>query len=204
MTAERSKTVLYSEFVTLTETEVSDEEYHYIEESYYDSELDKAEFCKLWKRDCDNGRWASELALRRKLDRMTEELKEREKKISELVAQTESLCRQLDREQEWKLSDRAGTHMSQEKYLKLCAAGDIISYDTAKNIIVKEFGFQLDKIEIITEVETYEVSRHYRLRRKDTFTREPLYGSTDWNYIRFNVGNLQYEMINGELEQYCD
>ena len=196
--------MLYNEFVTLTETEVSDEEYSYIEQSYYDSELDKAEFCKLWKRDCDNGRWAAELALRKKLDRMTEELKEREKKISELVAQTESLCRQLDREQEWKLSDRAGTHMSQEKYIALCRNSDNICYDTAKNIIAKEFGFQLDKIEIITEVETYEVSRHYRLRRKDTYTREPLYSASDWNYIRFNVANLQYEMINGELEQYCD
>ena len=39
---------------------------------------------------------------------------------------------------------------------------------------------------------------------KVSFTREPLYNATDWNYIRFNVGNLQYEMINGELEQYCD
>ena len=189
--------MLYSEFVTLTETEVSDEEYRYIEQSYYDSGLDKAEFCKLWKTDAECGRWAAELALRKKLDRMIEELKERENKIAKLEEQ-------LDREQEWKLSDRAGTHMSQEKYLKLCAAGDLISYDTAKNIIVKEFGFQLDKIEIVTEAETFEVSRHYQPRRKDTFTREPVYESTDWNYIRFNVGNLQYEMINGDLEQYCN
>lgn len=196
--------MLYNEFVTLTETEVSDEEYRYIEQSYYDSKLDKTDFCKLWKRDCDNGKWAAELALRRKLDRMTEELKAREKKLAGLEEQIAKLEEQLDREQEWKLSDRAGTHMSQEKYLKLCAAGENICHDTAKNIIAKEFGFQLDKIEIITEVETYEVSRHYRLRRKDTFTREPIYNASDWNYIRFNVANLQYEMINGELEQYCD
>jgi hypothetical protein len=189
--------MLYNEFVTLTETEVSGEEYRYIEQSYYDSELDKAEFCKLWKTDAECGRWAVELALRKKLDRMTEELKEREKKIARLEEQ-------LDREQDWKLSDRAGTHMSQKNYINLRENGDNICYNTAKNIIAKEFGFQLDKIEIITKVETFEVSRHYRLRRKDTYTREPLYSSTDWNYIRFNVGNLQYEMINGELEQYCD
>lgn len=189
--------MLYSEFITLTGMKVSIEEYDCIEQSYYDSELDKAEFCKAWKQDYDSGKWAVELALRRRLRHMTEELKEREKKIAKLEEQ-------LDREQEWKLSDRAGTHMSQEEYLKLCAAGENICHDTAKNIVAKEFGFQPDKIEIITEVETYEVSRHYRLRRKDTFTREPLYCSTDWNYIRFNVGNLQYEMVNGELEQYCD
>lgn len=189
--------MLYSEFTTLTGVKVSIEEYDCIEQSYYDSDLDKAEFCNVWKQDYDNGKWAIELALRRRLRHMTEELKEREKKIAKLEEQ-------LDREQDWKLSDRAGTHMSQKNYINLREDGDLISYDTAKNIIVKEFGFRLDKIEIITEVETYEVSRHYRLRRKDTFTREPVYESTDWNYIRFNVGNLQYEMINGDLEQYCD
>lgn len=189
--------MLYSEFVTLTETEVSDEEYRYIEQSYYDSKLDKTDFCKLWKRDCDNGKWAAELALREKLDRMTEELKAREKKIT-------TLEEQLDREQEWKLSDRAGTHMSQNEYAKLFKVGEHIDYDTAKELIERKFGFQPDKIEIISEVETFEVSRHYRLRRKDTYTREPIYCATDWNYIRFNVANLQYEMISGELEQYCD
>ena len=189
--------MLYSEFVNLTGAKVSIEEYDCIEQSYYDSELEKAEFCKQWKQDYDSGKWAVELALRRRLRHMTEELKEREKKITKLEEQ-------LDREQEWKPSDRAGTHMSQEKYIFLRKNSDNICYDTAKNIIAKEFGFQLDLIEIITEVETYEVSRHYRLRRKDTFTREPLYGSTEWNYIRFNVGNLLYEMINGELEQYCN
>ena len=189
--------MLYSEFTTLTGVKVSIEEYDCIEQSYYDSELDKAEFCKMWKQDYNSGKWAIELALRRRLRHMTEELKERENKIARLEEQ-------LDREQEWKPSDRAGTHMSQEKYINLREDGDNICYNTAKNIIAKEFGFQLDKIEIITEVETFEVSRHYRPRRKDTYTREPLYSATDWNYIRFNVGNLQYEMINGELEQYCD
>ncbi len=191
--------MLYNEFVTLTETEVSDEEYRYIEQSYYDSELDKTDFCKLWKADVKCGKWAAELALRKKLDRMTEELEDREKKIAKLEEQ-------LDREQEWKPSENAGTHFSQERYEKLRGFCNVSTFSEleAKKLIAKEFGFQLNKIEIITEVETYEVSRHYRLRRKDTFTREPLYGSTDWNYIRFNVGNLQYEMINGELEQYCD
>ena len=191
--------MLYSEFVTLTETEVSDEEYSYIEQSYYDSGLDKADFCKLWKRDCDNGRWAAELALRRKLDRMTEELKARERKIFELE-------RQLDHEQDWKLAENAGTHLPQECYRALRADDNSreLPYLEAKKLIAKEFGFQVDLIAIIREAETYEVNRHHKLRHKETFTREPIYNATDWNYIRFNVGNLQYEMINGELEQYCD
>lgn len=92
--------MLYSEFVNLTGTKVSIEEYDCIEQSYYDSELNKVEFCKMWKQDYDSGKWAVELALRKKLDRMTEELKEREKKITKLEEQ-------LEREQDWKLSDRA-------------------------------------------------------------------------------------------------
>lgn len=196
--------MLYSEFVNLTGTKVSIEEYDCIEQSYYDSELNKVEFCKMWKQDYDSGKWAVELALRKKLDRMTEELKEREKKITKLEEKITKLEEQLEREQDWKLSDRAGTHMSQDEYMKLHECGSSISEDTAKKIIEKEFSFQPDKIEIVPEVATYEVSRHYRLRRKDTYTREPIYNATDWNYIRFNVANLQYEMINGELEQYCD
>lgn len=191
--------MLYKEFVTLTETEVSDEEYSYIEQSYYDSGLDKAEFCKLWKNDMMCGKWAAELALRRKLDRMTEELKDREKKIA-------GLEEQLDREQEWEPAENTGTHLPQYEYIDLREDDNSreLPYLEAKKLIAKEFGFQVDLIAIIREVETYEVNRHHKLRHKETFTREPIYNATDWNYIRFNVANLQYEMINGELEQYCN
>ncbi len=46
---------MYSEFYERTKTEISLDEYHYVEESYYEFEGNKDEFCngKLWKLlDC--------------------------------------------------------------------------------------------------------------------------------------------------------
>ena len=40
------------------------------------------------------------------------------------------------------------------------------------------------------------------VREKERMERDPVYSSTDWNYIRFDCAGLQYEMINGELVRY--
>ena len=61
-----------------------------------------------------------------------------------------------------------------------------------------------DLIQIITELKTYEVNKYNQLRQTETVIRKPVYNATDWNYIRFNVQSWQYEVINGQLEQYCD
>ncbi len=44
------------------------EEYHYIEESYYEFDGSKDEFCKQWLKGKRSGRWAAELKLRKALD----------------------------------------------------------------------------------------------------------------------------------------
>lgn len=49
-----------------------------------------------------------------------------------------------------------------------------------------------------------EKNRHGILRVKDTYEREPFYVSTDWNYVRFDVNDMQYEVVNGELYFYYD
>lgn len=36
-----------------------------------------------------------------------------------------------------------------------------------------------------------------------TYDREPLYESTDWNYVRFDVCGMTYEYVNGQLVMYC-
>ena len=71
------------EFIERTKYTPSNEEYHYIEESYYDSEcIDKNEFCKQWLKDRKNGTWDIEYKYRVLLDQqkaMYEEiLKEKE------------------------------------------------------------------------------------------------------------------------------
>jgi len=53
------------------------------------------------------------------------------------------------------------------------------------------------------EVDTYEANIFHRMRKKDTFHRAPVYDATDWNYVRFDCSGRMYEMVNGELRDYC-
>ena len=40
------------------------------------------------------------------------------------------------------------------------------------------------------------------MRVAETYEREPLYESTDWNYVRFDVCGMAYEYVNGQLMMY--
>ena len=60
--------MMYSEFYERTKTEISLDEYHYVEESYYEFEGNKDEFCKAWLKDVKSGKWAMEYKLRKALD----------------------------------------------------------------------------------------------------------------------------------------
>lgn len=61
--------MMYREFVELTGYEPTEEEYRYIEESYYDADdcLNKQEFCARWKKDKKSGAWDRELKLRKQM-----------------------------------------------------------------------------------------------------------------------------------------
>lgn len=60
--------MMYSEFFERTKVEIDADEYHYVEESYYEFEGNKDEFCKAWLKDRKSGTWAKELRLRKALD----------------------------------------------------------------------------------------------------------------------------------------
>ena len=103
--------------------------------------------------------------------------------------------------------------MTQADYESLlaCCTGDhgdphVMSEGEARMLVAEEFGFNPERVEIITTVHTYEVNKHRQLRKAAAYTRQPLYNATDWNYVRFNVRGAgctwMYEMINGELETY--
>lgn len=103
--------------------------------------------------------------------------------------------------------------MAQNRYEELLVSctgqnGDphVMSEAEARQLVAEEFGFSLEKIEIVTTVHTYEVNKHRQLRKAAVYTRQPLYDATDWNYVRFNVrgagSTWMYEMVNGELETY--
>ena len=185
-------------------------QYEAIERAYMDFDGDKDAFCKAYKKNAD------EIAERIQREVNMATLKAQRDQAAELShrdAEIKRLGKELDRELEWKPSETAGTNMSQERYEELLASctghnGDphIMSENEARQLVSEEFGFNPERVKIITTVHTYEVNKHHQLRKAATLTRQPLYDATDWNYVRFNVQGVSctwtYEMVNGELETY--
>lgn len=62
--------MMMSEFIERTHVEPSYEEYRIIEESYYEFEGNKDEFCKWWLKAKKSGEWAKELRLRQTIINM--------------------------------------------------------------------------------------------------------------------------------------
>ena len=97
-----------------------------------------------------------------------------------------------------------GTNMSEADYQKLSKDGlSKMTEPEAKMLINVEFGFEASRIKIINDVETFVKNGLYA-KKYQSFKRKPQYFSSDYNYVRFNVDSLQYEMVNGELKPYYD
>ena len=77
--------MMYSEFYDRTKTEVSSEEYHFIEESYYDFNGDKNAFCKAWLKDKKSGKWDLEYRLRKALEDQKAEYQRKIEKMEETI-----------------------------------------------------------------------------------------------------------------------
>jgi hypothetical protein len=95
------------------------------------------------------------------------------------------------------------SNMSAADYAKLEKAGDEMTEERAKIIVNNIFGFEASRIIIIYEVEVDTTEAGATRLTYKSVLRKPLYCSTDWNYVRFNIrgcaGPWYYEMINGEL-----
>lgn len=88
--------MMIQEFTERTKYNPNAEEYHYIEESYYEFEgPDKDEFCKQWLKDKKSGKWAMEYRFRKALDDQKamyeEQLKEKEEMLQWYREQYEEL-----------------------------------------------------------------------------------------------------------------
>ena len=207
--------MMLSEFVERTGFEPMPAEYAKIEEAYCGFNGDKDAFCKAFVEG--GGEKKIYQARATEIDRLNGKILEMDKAAKKdgeaYERRLADLQAQLDKELEWKLSKGTGTNMSQADYESLLASctgdhGDphVMSEDEARQLVAEEFGFNPERIEIITTVHTYEVNKHCQLRKAAAYTRQPLYDATDWNYVRFNVRGAgctwTYEMVNGELETY--
>lgn len=184
------------------------EHYKFIEKSYMDFDGDKDAFCKAYKAN-ENG-LAEKIT--REVERFVEEQTElgmhehdaMEERLNAQQEEIEKLKAQLDSELEWTPCKDAGTRMTQRDYVKLKEDKftKAMNDEEATNFIAEELGFNAERVRIIRKAETYEVNKHHRMRVAETYEREPLYESTDWNYVRFDVCGMTYEYVNGQLMMY--
>lgn len=197
--------MMMSEFIQHTGFEPTAEEYGKIEEAYYNFDGDKDDFCKAFAA----GGGAKQICANRaqEIKRLRSQLLETEKQLKKDVEdrdrRIEQLTAELDRELEWKPADNTGTNMDQKDYEHLARSGRKMTDQEAREFIADECGFSVDKIVIHHKSSAYEVNKHRRLRVSAEYDREPVYESTDWNYVRFDCAHLMYEMVNGELRFYC-
>lgn len=180
-------------------------EYQDIECEYYGFDGDKDDFCKAWVAAGGPAKlYAERVAyIDRLKDCLTEQRKEYEAEIGRLKARISALELDLEKELDWQDTDGAGTNMEQGRYEHLERCGRKLTEEEAKQLVHDEFGFDHELVEIIAEVSNYQVNKYHRLRKKETFERVPCYEATDWNYVRFNCRGWQYEMVNGQLRNYC-
>jgi len=180
-------------------------EYKGIEDEYYAFDGDKDAFCKAWVAAGGPAKLYAARAHRiEQLENCLGELrKEYWAEAKRLKARISELELDLEKELDWQDAKDTGTNMEQGRYEHLERCGRKLTVDEAKKEVADSFGFNPDLVEIVTVVHTYEVNKYHRLRKKETFERVPCYESTDWNYIRFNCRGWQYEMVNGQLRNYC-
>ena len=184
------------------------EHYKFIEKSYMDFDGDKDAFCKAYKAN-ENG-LAEKIT--REVERFVKEQTElgmhehdaMEERIERQAGIINDLQVQLDAELEWTPCKDVGTRMTQRDYVKLREDKftKTMTDEEAANFIAEELGFNAERVRIIRKAETYEVNKHHRMRVAETYEREPLYESTDWNYVRFDVCGMAYEYVNGQLMMY--
>lgn len=97
--------MMMSEFIDRTGYHPSYDEYHYIEESYYEFEGDKNAFCEQWIKDNADGHWEKELRLRKQMDDMKAEMqKVIDEKEENLVFYRPYFQRAYDAEKELKVA----------------------------------------------------------------------------------------------------
>ncbi|MCM1524040.1 MAG: hypothetical protein NC120_06240 [Ruminococcus sp.] len=132
-------------------------------------------------------------------------LKELLTETENLKAEVSRLKERLEKEQEWKpYEDKDNVSQADYEHLISGCGTKYLSDDEAKEILYDWFGFAKEKVKIINSVNTYEISRHGRLRKTGTLERRPAYNATDWNYIRFNCGGVGYELYNDQIRLFLD
>ena len=201
--------MLKSEFEKLSGIVVSEFQYRIIEQEYLEdleASLDKAAFAVRYKKDADGLATKVCRMVDEEVEQMRQELRDKGgaqfRENQELKEQIQKLTEQLDKELEWKPFVPV-SEVQQEEYERGKIAARAMSIEEAIEAVCDEFGFDPEKVRILTTAPAYEKNRHGVLRVKpgETIDRAPYWCATDDHYIRFTCANWDYEMYNGELRQ---
>lgn len=185
------------------------EHYQAIERFYMRSDDNKDTFREAYKNNVDGIAEKIARAADRDFEKEAEAGKKAYARMKDRIARQADIINdlqaQLDAELEWTPCKDAGTRMTQRDYVKLREDRftKTMTDEEAANFIAEELGFNAERVRIVRKAETYEVNKHRRMRVAEIYDREPLYGATDWNYVRFDVNGIEYEYINGQLTLYC-
>ena len=194
--------MLIQEFENLTGIEPTEREYSAIEDMYYDFRGDKKAFCKWFTEN--NGMIAALRAIVKEqaatIEKVTDQLHDADDAIAKLSKQNDQLAEKLQKEQEWQPYELPQSY-KQAEYDKLnaCSSRKELTDKDAAAMLSDEFGFDRSKIVIKHSAPRYEKNRHGELRGLISTERKALFDAWDWNYIRFSVCNITYEMQDGDL-----
>ncbi|WP_409969643.1 hypothetical protein RFF05_06955 [Bengtsoniella intestinalis] len=124
-------------------------------------------------------------------------------KVDALQKEVAQLEAELEEAQGWRPYE-SEHNVKQADYEVLANSGATrtLTDDEAVELVASEFGFDPRRILIQHEVETEEINLRRKLRMTGTVKRDPLYCSTDWNYIRFDCGSWSYEIYNGMCRHF--
>lgn len=201
-----------NEFTKRTGFEPTAAEYSEIEKAYYDFKGDKDDFCRAFVGGLGPLEHYKARAI--KINELENKIKEMNnmflEKLSERDRRIAILLNELEAEQEWKPYENIH-NVTQADYSKLAEGADIgksshyMSDKEAIEWICEEFGFDPSKIQIIHEIDEYEINRHCQLRKTGyKIDRRPIYSATDSYYVRFNTPRNFYEAWNGNFFPFYD
>lgn len=194
--------MLRSEFEILTGIYVDEEMMDVINERYIEMELDKHVFCEAYKSNM-NG--LAQIIQREANRRQFEKMGGINKDFGVLHKTIEDLKDKLEKELEWKPYGK-NSAMNAVEYTRLLHGYQPMGKEAAAELVANTFGFQKECVYVLDKVPVYKQNRHGEIKAFGCEDRPPVYASTDWNYVRFDVivkgQTFSYEMVNGDLEPY--
>lgn len=127
------------------------------------------------------------------------------REVAELREKLAKSQEELEKEQEWvDYEDKENVSQGDYQKLKESSGTRVLDDYEAKKRLSEWFGFEWDKIKIVRTVPVCQINRHRHVRRIGDEERLPLYNATDFNYIRFDCGMMQYELCDGDLRFFVN